>query len=179
MKIIDINGVARDCTSVAIDSNFPGYMKVEFLSKIRKGYKHSEWYPIPQFVKNNPSLKQLAQGAAKIPNDDLGVVTEAKPRQLIDRTKKWEANIYAGYPIWIARGKGEGQTRFILSNNKNSLKIDKDWETLPNKTSQYVISYNVHDPQVLGNTLPEGVLDPKKFSRASNPKPKNKKKRLN
>ena len=43
MKIIDVNGNERECVSATPDKGFPGYMKLEFKSKIRKGYQHSEW----------------------------------------------------------------------------------------------------------------------------------------
>lgn len=154
MKIIDINGEERDCTKVYPDPKFAGYMKVEFISKNRVGYTHSEWYPIIDFVKNNPTLKDLTTKAVKVVNDDLGIVTSAKKNNLIDNSKKWEENEYVDFPIWISRGKGEGQTRKVIKNTKNTIFIDKAWDILPNNTSQYVLSHNIHDPQVRGNTLP-------------------------
>jgi hypothetical protein len=177
MKFIDINGTERECTSISVDKNYPGFMKVEFVSKFRKGYAHSEWYPVPDFIKNNPTLKDLTKSAEVAQKDELGVVSSAKPRQLSDKIKNWTINIYAGYPIWIARGKGEGQTRYVLSNTKNSVIIDKDWETIPDYTSQYIISFNVNDPQVMGNSLsvvPNGTQETVK-----EPKPKTKKTRAN
>jgi hypothetical protein len=153
MKIIDVNGEERECVSALPDSKFAGFMKVEFLSKLRKGYNHSEWYPIEDFITNNPTLKHLTTKAPKIVKDDLGVVTDAEPTTLTDKTKKWEQNIYRGFLIWISRGKGEGQTRKVTGNTQSIIIISKAWETIPNKTSQYVLSNNVHDPQVRGNTL--------------------------
>ena len=32
MKIIDINGVERECVSVALDKDYPGYVKADFKS---------------------------------------------------------------------------------------------------------------------------------------------------
>lgn len=154
MKIIDINGEERDCVSVSPDPKFAGYMKVEFASKNRIGYTHSEWYPVTDFIKNNPSLKHLTTSAPKVINDDLGVVTSAKKDSLIDKSKKWNIDDYVGFPLWISRGKGEGQTRSVVSNTKNTLVVDKSWNEIPNNSSQYVLSHNVHDPQVKGNTLP-------------------------
>lgn len=160
MKIIDINGEERDCVRAFPDPKFAGYMKVEFASKLRKGYTHSEWYPINDFVKNNPSLKNLSVGGPKEIKDDLGVVTSAKPTSLTDKSKKWEENIYTGFPVWISRGKGEGQTRTVTANTKNTLTINKPWKEVPNGTSQYVLSHNVHNPQVRGNTLPAIEIKP-------------------
>ncbi|PJE69378.1 hypothetical protein COU96_00070, partial [Candidatus Shapirobacteria bacterium CG10_big_fil_rev_8_21_14_0_10_38_14] len=88
MKIIDINGEERDCVKVYPDPKFAGYMKVEFASKNRVGYTHSEWYPIADFIKNNPKLKNLTTKAIKVVNDDLGVVTGAKPISLTDKSKR-------------------------------------------------------------------------------------------
>lgn len=163
MKIVDINGEERECVSVSPDPKFAGYMKVEFVSKNRVGYTHSEWYPVADFIKNNPTLKDLTSKAKKVINDDLGVVTSAKKNSLTDKSKKWKDNDYVGFPLWISRGKGEGQTRTVVNNTKNTLTIDKPWKEVPDGTSQYVLSHNVHDPQVRGNTLPavEPTVDKK------------------
>lgn len=154
MKIIDINGEERECIRIYPDPKFAGYMKAEFKSKNRVGYTHTEWYPIADFVKNNPKLKDLTKDAPKVADDDLGVVTSATKMTLSDNTKGWKENQYLGFPVWISRGKGEGQTRSVIKNTKKTLTIDKAWEILPDKTSQYVLSYNIHDPQVRGNILP-------------------------
>lgn len=154
MKIVDINGIERECESITPDKSFPGFMKIEFKSKRRKGYTHFEWYPVADFAKNNPKLASLAKKAPKPAKEDLGVVSKATKTSLTDKTKGWKENIFSGYPLWISRGKGEGQTRKILANDAHCLTIDKPWKVIPDKTSQYVISYNIHDPQVLGNVLP-------------------------
>ena len=154
MKIVDINDKTRECVGIAPDKDYPGFMKVQYKSKIRKGYSHSEWYAISDFIKNNPKLKNLAKNAPKEAKEDLGVVTGAKGNILSDKSKKWERNIFAGTTIWISRGKGEGQTRTVLTNDANTVVVDHPWKEIPDKTSQYVISDNVHDPQVRGNTLP-------------------------
>jgi hypothetical protein len=154
MKIIDVNGNERECVNATPDKNFPGYMKIEFKSKIRKGYHHSEWYEIDQFVKNNPQLSHLAKGAPQMPKEDLGSVTSATKTSLTDKKKKWKVNEFAGNHLWISRGKGEAQTRRIISNTKNTLKIDRPWREIPDQSSQYVISINVHEPKVMGATLP-------------------------
>ena len=154
MKIIDVNGNERESVSAAPDKDFPGYMKIAFESKIRKGYQHSEWYPLDEFIKNNPKLAHLAKGAPKLPREDLGVVSSALKTSLTDKKKKWKINDFTGNHLWISRGKGEAQTRKIISNTKNTLVINQPWKVIPDKTSQYVISFNVHDPQVMDATLP-------------------------
>jgi hypothetical protein len=153
MKIIDINGKERECFKVFPDSKFAGFMKIEYTSKTRKGYAHSEWYPIKDFIKNNPTLKNLTTGAPKVAEDTLGRVSKADKTILTDKSQNWKENCYLGFPVWISRGKGEGQTRTIVSNTHNTITINKKWEIIPDKSSQYVISHNVHDPQIIGNTL--------------------------
>lgn len=165
MKLIDINEVERDCISVSPDASYPGYMVVIFSSPRSPDGKRSEWYKIEDFVKNNPTLAHLSKVTLKGQGEDLGVVTAATELTLTDKKKKWKKNEFAHYPIWISRGPGEGQTRTILSNSSNTLIIDTEWDTIPTQLSQYVVSYNVHDPQVLGNSLPEkSILKKKKNS---------------
>ena len=155
MKIININGEERECVNIYPDPKFAGYMKVEFASKLRKGYTHSEWYSILDFLRFNPKLKDLTTNAPQLADDDTGRVSSAKPNTLTDSVKSWKVDSYLGFPIWISRGKGEGQTRTVIKNTKNTLTIDKDWGVIPNASSQYVLSHNVHDPQIRGNTLME------------------------
>lgn len=154
MKIIDINGSSRECEELSIDPNFPGYVKAGFESKNRKGQVHSEWYPINEFLLKNPDKKELIKNSKTIPEEDLGIVSLASSITVHDKTKNWETNIFAGRQLWISRGVGEGQIRSVVSNTSDTLVLDKEWEIKPDKTSQYVISDNVHDPQVMGNTLP-------------------------
>jgi hypothetical protein len=130
-------------------------MRIDFISKLRKGHTHSEWYLISEFIQKNPKLKHLTKKAPQIAPDDLGVVSKATAITLIDKTKKWKKDAYLGFPLWISRGKGEGQTRIVVSNTKNTLNLDKPWKEVPDASSQYVLSYNIHDPQVRGNVLPK------------------------
>jgi hypothetical protein len=155
MLIIDINKEKRECVAIAPDKNFAGYMKVRYKSRFRPNHEYFEWYSKEDFVKNNPKLSYLIKGASEPWKEDLGVVSLASSITLTDKSKKWEANEFAGYPLWISRGRGEGQTRKINMNSDTTLIIDKPWVMIPDKTSQYVISHNVHNPQIMGNTLPE------------------------
>ncbi len=156
MKIIDINGNMRDCFKAYADPSYPGYMKIEYKNTVRS---YSDWYPIKEFISNNPTLEHLTTSAAPTALDDLGVVAKSSPLTLKDSSKRWQTNIYADFPVWISRGKGEGQTRKVTSNTHNVLTIDKEWDILPDESSQYVLSHNIHDPQVLGNTLPTEEID--------------------
>ncbi|MGB9637577.1 MAG: hypothetical protein ACPLY7_02150 [Microgenomates group bacterium] len=162
MEITDINGIKRECLKVTSDPSYPGFVRVDYIPKYRKGDIYSEWYPIDQFLAKNPKFKKaFAKTEIK---EDLGVVGYASSLTLVDRTKKWKSNIFKDITVWISRGKGEGQTRKIISNSEDTIIIDKPWKTVPDKTSQYVISNNVNDPQILGNTLPE-VKEEKKIKK--------------
>lgn len=151
MKIIDINGNTRDCEKAFPDPTYPGYMRVEFKTVVRS---HHVWYPISEFIKNNPELENLTKSAPAVMDDVVGVVSSSTETGLTDKKQKWKENAYVGFPLWVSRGTGEGQIRTVTANTHNALTIDKKWEVKPDKTSQYVLSYNIHDPQPLENALP-------------------------
>lgn len=156
MKIIDINGKERECEDAYLDKSWPGYVTVKFISKNRKGYSHTEWYPIDKFILNNPNLEYIVKGkiATNNPQEEIaGEVSASGKNTLRDVTASWAKNAYAGFQVWIARGKGEGQVRTILSNTEKTLKTDKDWDTKPDKTSQYAIVREVINTTPQGNTL--------------------------
>lgn len=157
MQIIDINGKARDCVRAHLDPHWPGFVTIEYESKNRPGYKHAEWYPIPDFLARNPNLAHLVKGVDVTPAPDLaGVITKCTSTTLQDSTQNWEVNDYAGFYVWIARGAGEGQVRTVLSCTKNTLQLDKTWDKpYPNGTSQYVLSRELGKVTASrGNTLP-------------------------
>lgn len=157
MQIIDINGKARDCVRAHLDPHWPGFVTIDYESKNRPGYKHTEWYPIPDFLSQNPNLAHLVKGVDITPAKDLaGIVTKCTSLTLTDKTQNWELNDYAGFYVWISRGVGEGQVRTVLSCTKNTLSLDKPWDKpLPNHTSQYVLSRQLGQAtNSRGNTLP-------------------------
>ena len=154
MKIIDINGNERACENVVPDPAFPGFLEVVYLSKKDGAKLPKQWYPIEKFLKNNPKLKHLLKATKPEPKEDVGQVTSAGPDFLRDNTKRWDEDVYINYPLWISRGKGEGQVRKIITNTKNMLTLDKEWETKPDESSQYVISYNLPITKAQGNTIP-------------------------
>lgn len=166
MIIIDINGSERNCSSVRLDKTWPGYFKVHFKNERRS---YDQWYQISDFVKNNPKLSHLAEGGVNPPEEVVGVVTKSEEMTLTDANQSWQKNLFAGVPVWISRGKGEGQVRTVIFNNKIMLTVDKEWDVLPDKTSQFIISYNVHSPQATGNTLSQTEID----SKEKKPKKKN------
>lgn len=148
MQIVDINGSERSCLKAYPDHSYPGYIRVEFKS-------HHEWFTIKEFLAFNPDLASLVADQPALPQEDLGVVTSAKPNYLKDTTKSWPVNAYAGFTVWISRGKGESQTRLITKNSQDTIYIDEPWTTKPDKTSQYVLTNSeIRDSVVHGNQLP-------------------------
>lgn len=153
--VTDINGSVRECLNISHDMTYPGYVKVEFSSNRNAPATYFEWYPVDDFVQNNPTLAHIVKKGKQPADDDLGTVTRATFTTITDKTKSWQPGIYKGIPLWISRGIGEGQVRNVTDNTHNSLTIDEKFDIKPDKTSQYVLSYNVHNPTVMNNTLPE------------------------
>jgi hypothetical protein len=147
MKIIDINGMEREVQKVMPDPHYPGFMRIEFR-------RHHEWYTLEEFVKYNPTLKDLTKNAPTVAQDVVGVVTSSGRDYLADKSQTWKPNDYLGMFVWISRGKGEGQKRTVVKNDKYHLYIDKPWDTKPNATSQYVVSFNIQTVRAMGNILP-------------------------
>lgn len=153
MQVVDINGATRECISAYPDKQWPGYIRVEFANKKRK---HTEWYPSDDFKKNNPNLGLINDAVPYIAKEISGIVTRVGENTLTDNTQSWEENEYVGFPLWISRGKGEGQVRTVILNTKKTLTLDKSWDILPNTFSQYVLSHNVNPlAHPLGNTTYE------------------------
>lgn len=153
MTIKDINGSVRNYSSVDIDPGFPGYVKVEIVSKSDPARHHPEWYPTADFLAKNPELAKTLT-PVKSPPDIVGVVTSATPKSLKDTTASFTKNAYAGFFVWISRGKGEGQKQIILKNSHNTLYINTPWNTKPDDTSQYVVIREIDKVTAAGNTLP-------------------------
>lgn len=168
MKIIDVNKIERECENVELDDTFPGYVRVDFVSKVRKGYKHSEWIPLSEFLANNPKLKNKLRGIAPTQNEDLGIVSKSGDDFLTDISKAWKSDAFVGVPVWISRGAGEGQKRIVIKNTKDTIFVDKPWDNKPNKSSQYVLSFNVKkNIKAMGNTLP-GIEEKKEIEKLIN-----------
>lgn len=155
MTVTDINGSNRECLNITHDMMYPGYVRVEFSSNRNAPATYFEWYPVDDFIAHNPDLAHIVKKGKQPAEDDLGIISKATLTTISDKTKKWKTDIYKGFPVWISRGMGEGQVRNIVANSHNTLTIDKAFDVKPDKTSQYVISHNVHDVQVMNNTLPQ------------------------
>ncbi len=65
--------------------------------------------------------------------------------RLIDGTKNWGPDVFAGWEITIVAGAGGGQTRIIKTNDRTSIipitppGASNPWDSAPNNTSTYVI----------------------------------------
>jgi hypothetical protein len=158
MIITDINDNKREAKSIKPDPSYPGFLRIEFT-------KRFDWYSIKEFLEKNPTLKHLVSKESTIPNDALGVVTSATPTTIKDTKQKWNENVYVGFTAWISRGKGEGQKRIVTENSHNTITVQKAWDVRPDPTSQYVLSYNIHDVPARGNTLPQ--VDQKELEKKS------------
>lgn len=153
MVITDINGKKRECVKAYQDKDYPGFIKVEYKNERRS---YNEWYPVNEFLAKNPDFNNPTKEIKHEAPEITGVVTSATDIALTDKTQNWAKNTYAGFPVWISRGKGEGQVRNVLSNTKDTLVIDKQWDTKLNKFSQYVLSRNIHeDMKATGNISPQ------------------------
>lgn len=140
MKIIDINGKERECIRAFPDPSYPGFIRVEYENPKRK---YHVWYPIDDFIKNNPKLSDITKGTHKPPAEITSTPTSVTKNTLTDSTQKWEDDLYKGLHVWIGRGKGEGQAKTIISNTVDTLILKENWEELPDETSQYVISEHI------------------------------------
>lgn len=147
MQITDINGQIRNPKKVFLDPEFSGYVRVEF-------NRYHEWYSVKEFLQFNPDLKHLVEGAADLPKDTTGTANKATNNTLTDATQNFKPNSYMDFMVWISRGKGEGQKRYVIKNTKDTLTIDKPWEVKPDSTSQYVLAQHIMDVPPMGNTLP-------------------------
>lgn len=154
MIITDINGIQRECIKAYLDKDYPGFIKVEYRNE-RRHRNYNEWYPIDEFLAKNQNFSGSEEIKPEAP-EITGQVSSATNITLTDKTQDWQPNSYAGFPVWIARGKGEGQVRNVLSNTKDTLVIDKAWDIKLNKFSQYVLSRNIHaEMPIMGNVSEE------------------------
>lgn len=76
-----------------------------------------------------------------------GTVTSAGRCSLTDERAAFGS--LAGTPVAIARGRGRGQVRVVVSNTATTLKLDRPWATKPDATSAYQVggipySYKTH-----------------------------------
>ena len=74
-----------------------------------------------------------------------GTATSATSTTLTDSTKAFAVNAMVNRVVWITAGTGTGQSRLITANTATGITIDSSWESTPDSTSSYVISYVLAD----------------------------------
>lgn len=74
-------------------------------------------------------------------NGDRGVADSNKDAKitLVDGTKSWTTNEWAGCVVKIIAGAGYGEYRTIVSNTATALTVDTDWTLTHDTTTEYVI----------------------------------------
>src|SRR5437867_2603425 len=71
--------------------------------------------------------------------NESGTASGGTSTTLVDASKKWSTNLWAGRPDSITAGTGAGQTRTVTSNTLTTLTVSPAWTTTPDATSKYVI----------------------------------------
>lgn len=81
--------------------------------------------------------------------------------KLIDATKSWTVNEWAGFVVKIIDGTGSTETqqwRTIVSNTSTQLTLDSDWTITHDTTTEYVI-YGTKLTEITGHGLTAPVTD--------------------
>lgn len=81
--------------------------------------------------------------------------------KLIDASKSWTTNEWAGFPVKIIDGTGSleaQQWRTIVSNTATELTLDEDWTITHDTTTEYVI-YGEKLTEITGHGLTAPVTD--------------------
>src|SRR5437879_4342562 len=71
--------------------------------------------------------------------NESGTASGGTSTTLVDASKKWSTNLWAGRPDSITAGTGAGQTRTLTSNTLTTLTVSPAWTTTPDGTSKYAI----------------------------------------
>ena len=71
--------------------------------------------------------------------NESGTASGGTSTTLVDASKLWSTNLWAGRPVSITAGTGVGQTSTVSSNTATTLTVSPAWTTTPDATSKYVI----------------------------------------
>ncbi|WP_158712871.1 glycosyl hydrolase family 28-related protein [Parabacteroides pacaensis] len=101
----------------------------------------------------------LSQGGNPV-GQSLGMLEEASETSVTDNELKWDiirtSDLSTCSVLAIVSGKGAGQWRRIVKNNKNTIYVDRLWDRIPEKGSNYVITqWSAEDWLVKDNILRE------------------------
>jgi hypothetical protein len=94
-----------------------------------------------------------------LPKEDSGTVTSADSTSLTDSTQTFVSNQYQDMCVYIYQGTGKGQMREIVSNDSTSLTV-AEWDTTPDTTSKYLITYKSLEEITLDGSGKEYMLLP-------------------
>ncbi|MBD2847093.1 right-handed parallel beta-helix repeat-containing protein [Paenibacillus sp. IB182496] len=92
-------------------------------------------------------------GDSSFPNTHyFGDVSEASGSEVTVADVSWTTDQMAQLYVLIVDGKGRGQYRKVVSNDHDTLVVDRPWELAPNYTSKLVVArFHAHN-LVVGNT---------------------------
>ncbi len=89
---------------------------------------------------------------------DSGTATSGTSTRIYDTSQSWSTNVYAGRFVWIHSGTGAGQRRRITGGGSTYLNINFAWDTTPDSTSQYLVTYDFADIKTANNSGGWGVV---------------------
>ena len=92
---------------------------------------------------NNSNLVELRRvEISQQPRSGDGTLQNGKStgsndlRTLNDTTQSWRRFEWSGRALRITAGTGNGQVRYIVDNVSDHLKVDEDWDVVPDETSR-------------------------------------------
>lgn len=80
--------------------------------------------------------------------DESGTATSGGARTLTDTTKTWTRDQWKGAAIYLTGGTGSGvqnNWRRVLGNSKDTITCESDWDTAPDNTTTYEMSYFIRN----------------------------------
>ncbi|MDD4922842.1 MAG: glycosyl hydrolase family 28-related protein, partial [Bacteroidales bacterium] len=99
----------------------------------------------------------------------LGIVTEASSMSINDSKANWPkfgtnqtflrgeqntSDLFLSNSVAIVSGKGAGQWRYITGNTATTMQLDRPWDVIPDKGSEYVVmKWSAEDFMVKDNIL--------------------------
>lgn len=98
---------------------------------------------LPYVLLGSTGKRTLADGVRELDGPDAnagtvrGTVTSASICSLADTAATWPTAGLVGNPIAIAKGRGFGQVRVVVSVSGTTIKIDRPWSVVPDTTSAY------------------------------------------
>jgi hypothetical protein len=86
----------------------------------------------------------------------VGEVTSATEFSLTDRAATWTEDEMKWNHVAIISGRGRGQYRLIISNTRDTVKLDRPWAVIPDATSRYLAAGMFVENTFLYNTTGSG-----------------------